>query len=210
MKVLVSNNKVILGPTWWNQNMFQSVLTDELGLNFTLPTITEDSAAYSVSDTVKILPVEFTAVNYDHRIQQLAGPNWTIQADKAIASYTVVDRPIEAVRNELKAKVANLRWQKEVSGTKITLQDQEIGVATDRETRNMYSQALLLGVAGVNWKFGNTWLVLSLADLQVLVSAVLAHIQAQFEWESGIVTSINNAVDLNTLTAIDDSLDVLL
>ena len=207
MKILVSDNQVVLGPMWWNQRMFQSVITDELELDHTLPTLTEASIAYSVSDTVKILPVEFTPVNYDARIQQLAGPNWDIQADKAVASYTVVDKNMDVVRNELKARTAHIRWQKEVAGVILTIQGQEIVAKTDRETRNMYSQALLLGAADANWKFGDVWLVMSLTDLQTLVTGVLNHIQTQFDWEATTITAINGASDLSALVTIFESLD---
>lgn len=207
MFILQQNNHVILGPKDWNQRMFQSVVNDELGLDINLPVFTANSPAFILNETTSILPVEFVETpSYNSKIEQLAGPFWDYQVDKAIASYTIVPKNIDAVKNELKGIVANTRYNREVAGIKVTIQGLELNVYTARGERDIYAQALLLNAGGKNWKFGSIWITLSTAELQEIVSAIMTHIQTCFDWESATIANIdskNALTELNSIVVVD-------
>ena len=88
-------------------------------------------------------------------------------------------------------------------GVKVTIQGQEVTALTGREDRSIYLQAAQLGAANKTWKFGgNTWLVLSQADLNTIVTAVLDHVQTSFAEEAAKAAEIDACTTLAQLDAI--------
>ena len=54
----------------------------------------------------------------------------------------------------------------------------------------------------VVWKFPETWLTLTKAELSSVVIAGAAYIQAQFDWEKSVADSIDAAATVDDLKAI--------
>lgn len=200
---LVHNSRVICGPIEWNRNMFSAVLLDDLEITLQLPLTKVDTSPIIVDLLTKIVPVEYVAKpNFNPKIQGLDGPFFDYSdATKVTCSYGVRNLPIEAVKNFLNEAVARNRYQEEVKGISITIQGQDIKVTTARGDRDIYAQALLLNKAGAKWKFPNgVWLVLSLLELQTIVTAIMNHVQTVFNWEETKVAEINGK---NSLTDLD-------
>ena len=203
MFVIVYQNSVILGPMRWNRFRFENEIAEELEIQVTLPDRNDNLQAIVINQDLKILPVVGTPEpQYNSKIQFLNGPFWQFTETQAISSYVAQDKTIEAVKNQLKSEVANERYRKEISGVKTTIQNTEITVETDRETRNVFVQKFtLMGENDtVNWKFPETWLTLTKADLGAVVAAGVQHIQSQFDWEMNKVTEIDACT---TLTQLD-------
>jgi hypothetical protein len=86
----------------------------------------------------------------------------------------------------------------------VTLQEQQLWVSTDRVTRQIWLNALQLGVTNQTWKFNNTtWLTLTTVEMQSVADAMTVHVQAAFDWEKTIHDQIASAVDLTTLANIN-------
>lgn len=205
MFCILENNQVILGPNHWNKRRFESCLLDDCEIEFTLPPGNDNFQPIIVSENVKICPVRETIQpSYNTKIQQLAGPFTTVNEDNSITlTYNVVDQDINSVKNDLKAIVANNRWLLEVSGVNVNVQGQDIYVTTERGSRDIFLQAVQLGSDGQRWKFDNgIWLVLSLAELQVILNAIVSHVQMAFDWESDKLAEIDACVDLASLDAV--------
>lgn len=202
MFVLSQNrNSVILGPMDYNKSYFQAIVKNDLELNINFPG--SISGYVNLSNDLEIFPVTIVQPSINSKIEQPAGPFFTYSGETCTATYTAVPKNIDVVKNELKAKVADARYTKEVGGIKITLQGKEVTALTGREDRNLYLQAVQLGAANTTWKFnGNVWLTLSLAELGDIVTAVMNHVKAAFEEEATKAAEIDACTTLEQLDAI--------
>jgi hypothetical protein len=203
MFVLSQNRTtIILGPMEYSKRYFQSVIKEDLDLDVSLPPSVNDYL--DLGNSLEIFPVTIVYPTYNPTIEQLSGPFFDYTGQTATATYTAVPKNIEAVKNELKAKLAAIRYSKEVGGVKLTIQGTEVTALTGREDRNLYLQALQLGAANISWKFdGNTWLTLSLTELGDIVAAVMGHVKNVFETESTKATEIDNCTTLEQLLLVE-------
>lgn len=210
--ILVENREtVLLGPTFWKYRFIQSEL-DDLEVDYTVSPH-EPQTYQKVSNNLEIFPiVELTSPAVDNIYQTLSGPFWTyediseegseVKNFVAKGEYTSIDIDIATVRNTLKTFAASERYKKEVAGTKVTIQNVEVSVSTDRDSKKNFESALVAGSESVQWKFPETWLTLSLDDLKSVVAAVNVYVQNQFNWEKGIVDQIDAAQTVEELKAI--------
>jgi len=205
MYVLVSNGYVINGPRAWSYRSFMSTLQDELGITYNLPTNKTDDTVITINENVQIYCATLNYdVAYNPRIQYLDGPYWDYASGIAVGSFVARDNPIESTKAFMKGIVAANRYNKEVAGTTVTVQDTAVSVDTDRTTRNMFFQKYMLMADQdtVMWKFPQGWLNLTKTDLGSIVSVAANYIQDQFAWEAQIVDQIDTATTLAELAAI--------
>lgn len=203
MNYLLVENKqtILLGPTHWRHRFIQSEL-DDLEIDFKVSP-TDPNEYVKISETLEIFPiVELTTPSYDTTYEALAGPFWSFENNEASGYYDVVSIPLEHSKAILKSLAASERYKKECAGTKITIQEVEVSVSTDRDSKKNFESALVAGSESVQWKFPETWLTLSLEDLKNIVSTVNAYVQEQFNWEKGIVDQIDSAQNVEELKAI--------
>ena len=205
MWILVYNNQIQLGPREYNRWIFQDWLAENLGIIISLPQQPIGNNPIIIDENTRIIVVFFAPQpDFNPRIQQLAGPFVTMQYDYANAEYQVADQDIEVVKSTMLAELAANRYNQEVAGVTVVLQDQSLWVSSDRVTRQVWLNALQLGVTTQTWKFNNnTWLVLDTQEIQTVVSALTAHVEQAFTWEKSVHDQIIAAPDLNTLAAID-------
>jgi hypothetical protein len=200
--VLTKNSQVILGPVEWSSRFFENHLATIGNTVSSLPlTLT---AAMNVAPGISILPATLVEPSYNSKIQQLAGPFWSLTATTASGTYQVVDKNVEAVKNDLLAQVAADRYAKEIAGTTTVLQGVAVTLDTSRENRNVITQQYLLLDAGqtAHWKFKEAWLNLTKAEFAQAVSAGVSHIQAQFDAERVKVSEITACSTLSQLDAV--------
>lgn len=195
---------VILGPMPWSPNRFRNCLADDLEIQFNVPLSNPNNELINISDTVKIYPVIDLGPNaeYNPRIHYLNGPFYNYYEDRAELYYVPYDKPIDIVKDELKHLVAANRYKYEVMGISYTIQGKTVNLYTNREDRNLYLQAYQLGVDNINWKFGTEFLTVSHIELGEIVSVVMSHIQAVFDWESSKLNEIDNCETLEELDII--------
>jgi hypothetical protein len=110
----------------WNRFRFQNFLLEECEVTFTLDSRNDSETAVVVSDEIKILPTASTTnPDYNPKTQILHGPFWTYTDSLATSSYQVVDKSVEAVKNELIAVAANERWIKTSNTVPVTINSTE-------------------------------------------------------------------------------------
>jgi hypothetical protein len=208
--LLVENRQIVhLGPMNWNARRFQSEINEiadqeDLEINYTFSP-TESQSYIKISDTVELFPVDAINVpDHDPLFDQLVGPFWNYDGDTATGSYNVVPADINLSKGALKQVTANQRWIKENTPFKTTVQDVEVTVDASRDNRNIFVQKYQTMADGetVDWKFPETWLTLTKAELGAIVSEGAAHIQTQFAWEKGLVDQIDAATSHDELKGL--------
>ena len=203
MFVIVQNNYVVLGPMVWNRFRFQNFLLEECEVTFTLDSRNDSETPVVVSDEIKILPTA-TSPNpdYNPKTQILHGPFWAYTDSLATSSYQVVDKSVEAVKNELIAVAANQRWIKTSNTVPVTINSTEYKFDTTTQTTSALQQAITANVSSLNWKLKGEWITLSSSDVSTVYNAIVAHTQTCFDWEHSKVAEINNCTTLAELDAL--------
>jgi hypothetical protein len=203
--VLIDGEYVVNGPREWNAKSFQNTLSDDYEINYVLPMQKEDFGIIVINDTLRILPASLTYPEYNSKIEYCDGPYWNYENNFAAGSFQVKDQPIDSVKANLKQIIAANRYNKEVAGTKTTIQELEVFIDTSRTNRNTYVNAynLMADTDTVNWKFAEGWLVLTKEEMSNVVTTGSNYINAQFDWELSKVDEINNCTTLEELNNVD-------
>jgi hypothetical protein len=209
MYALIDKNEIKVGPREYSIAFFRDYLQTQ-NVEYSLPYEYSSQDAMIINDDIKIVKVAGPVIpDHNSITEQLAGPYWDITNDPITGHYEVADRDIIAIKNDLIARVADKRYTKEISGCKVTIQNTEVSVSTDRNDRNIWIQAATVMGDGVarKFKFDNgIWLELILADIQTIIGAIATHVQSAFEWEASKVTEIESANDKIALATIGDSI----
>ena len=123
-------------------------------------------------------------------------------------------RPVEQVdlrvpdnlallKDRLKAKLADVRYQHEVGGVTIN----GALVKTDRESQatitGAYARASVNPATTVSWKADNGFVVIDAAEIMFFGDAVFSHVQGCFDRERHFNELIDAAETVDTLTGID-------
>ena len=202
--VIVYNNSVILGPMEWKARRFSEVIEDDCEITVTLPTTNE--SYYEVNDEVKIWPVQGTQnPTFNTKTEYLHGPFYTYVDGVAISSMVVEQLPLSAAQNFVKQDASGVRWTKQNSGVKVTLNNVEYTFATDLQTKSIFHQYITANLESVNWKVNqDTWIVLSKSDIQTVLNSIVSHVQSAFDWE---VAKLAEIVDTTHETLPNISLE---
>lgn len=205
MYVLVANNSVLNGPKSWSPNSFRNTLVQELSIDYRLPLNKTDNEPIIISETVKILPAVLEYPEYNFKINYIHGPFWDFSNNFATGTFTVENHSLDFVKNDLIAKIAANRYDKEIAGVQHTVQNTIVTIETDRTTRNIFFQKyILMGENDtVEWKFPERWLTLTKSELGNVVAAGASHIQNQFNWEVSKINEINSSTTLSALDSIE-------
>lgn len=202
--VLVQDKQtILLGPIFWRHRFIQSEL-DDLEVEYQVSPV-EPNEYIKINDSLEIYPVTGLEIpSYDTVFEQLAGPFWTFADGVANGTYTIAPKELDAIKNQLKALTASERYKKETKGIKLTIQNTEVSVGTDRDSRNIYTQKVvsMSDADTAQWKFPETWLVLTKTELSGLLASVNNYVQLQYDWEESIVIQIDAATTVEQLKQI--------
>lgn len=204
MYAVVYKNRVIVGPMDWNRAIFEGSLEKEK-IIVNLPRVAPDTFPYVVDNDTKIMQVEEVRPPMNLLVEYYYGPLWEITETKAIANYQVCDSPVDAAKVNLRGQAAEERWKKEVAGITLTIQNTEVSLGTDRNSREVFVQkyAMMNDGATVNWKFPEAWLSLTKQQFTEIVTAIDSHVQSSFDWEKTINDQIDSASTKAELLAIN-------
>lgn len=205
MYAVIHKDKVIIGPKEWNRSFF-SFRFQQLKISAPMmPRTAPSEMPFVVDENTRIVPASVIYEEINPMIQYHRGPIWVINEDSATATYVATDTPIEQARANFRNQAADERYKKEVSVTKMTIQDLEVSLDTSRDGRNIFIQkfSLMSDTDTANWKFPEGWLTLTKAELGSIVQAAAAHIQSAFDWEKGINDQIDTATNAEELLAIE-------
>lgn len=111
-------------------------------------------------------------------------------------------KPVLSGAAELKAYLADKRWQVETGG--VTLPGNTV-IQTDAASQAKIAQAIQsidLGITAepIQWKAASGWLSVTRDDLVAIATAVAAHVQAAFAAEA----ALSAAIDGGSVTTTDE------
>jgi hypothetical protein len=204
--VLVEKQQIVhLGPIAWKQRFIQSELDDLEVTGYKVPPV--EQGYVKINADFEIFPIDQEIIpEYDPIYEQLVGPTYTYNENTvgyATMYYTKQDSSLETVKNNIKNKVAQLRYTKEVSGIEQTVNGVTVQLATSREKRDQFNTFLTsVGDGTVEWKFDEGFVTLNKSHIQFIIDSIHSHIQTQFAWEKTLCDQIDVANDIDTLKAI--------
>jgi hypothetical protein len=215
MFVIVNNNQVVYGPSEYNVNMFNYILTEELELDtesFQIPSTLIEST--NITDAIKILKVtETTIPNYNSKIEQLSGPFYSINESDVTITYEVVSKSIDSVVNELKQIISGERYKLETKNLNLMIGSTQVIVEGSRDNKMVFllSYPLLPEIGTVNWKFpkSNNFVACTKVDIGYIVKEFVKQTQDAFDWEVLKATEIDNCTTLEELDNIKLTTGVL-
>lgn len=206
MYALVHKNKVISGPRSWNREFFEFILKRRKIESGSIPKNPTENLPYQIDADTCIMSASVVRDELNPFIQHHRGPLWEIQGDIAIATYETVDTELEFAKANYKDFLADKRYEKEVAGTTVTVQDQEVSINTSREGKIAFYQhySTMNENDVVNWKFVEGWLTLSKIEFGQVVQAITDHVQSAFDWEKEIGEQIDAEIALEDLVKYEE------
>lgn len=119
-------------------------------------------------------------------------------------AWAVLDKTFDAIKSDIIALLADLRWQRETGGIEVD----DLPVRTDRETQGAISRARQSFIEGdmtsVRWKIGSQqWITLGEAQIAGIASAVTAHVAACYNAESDVTDAIVALADVQSAAAFN-------
>lgn len=205
---------VVLGPMQWRPVYFSSVLTDDLDEEVVITSAMEQSVPFETKGyTVRRALVEYEDL-LDPKFDQHEGPVWTYYDTNPItidgvqyhakATYTRAEKPRAGIEIQLRNEIAAERYNREIKGISVTIRGKPLTVSTDRASRDrLVSKFVVMGAgAAAKWKFPEGYQTLTKPEVQTILEAIDAHVQAQFDWEESTLTQIQSAANTSALKQI--------
>ena len=203
MYALINGQELLLGPIAFNYRMINSVLEEELEVEFRVTSQDYQNVPITFTEDIKILPARNDIPEYDPRFQSVAQTSHTITDTEVVFGYGVGDKTLEQIKGERKAGVAPERWNKENTTVTVTINGKEITVSTSRDNRLALVSKLLSGDGPYNFKFNDgVWEEISKTDLQTILTEIDTVVQAAFDWELAKLAEIDACEDGEAVYAV--------
>ena len=206
---LIHNNSLILGPIGFNVRMINSEL-EELEVEETITTQSYTELPIHFSDNLThLLPLERNTPQYDPKYYDVGNFTWEIIEEnqvptKVLLTYPTIEKTLEEVKSIRKQEVSPYRREKENTTLTLTVNQTEVEVSTSREERLLLASKLAASPGPHNFKFKNTWLEITTAELQTIVSEIDVKVQEAFDWE------LSKLQEIDACLTIDDVYDVVI
>jgi hypothetical protein len=185
MYALINGQELLLGPIGFNVRMINSELEElELPERFRVSSSDYQNIPLSITDDVKIIPARNQYPEFDPKYEYLYGPVHEIKEDEVVFNYWKADRTLEDIKAVYKLQVKPERQRRENTSIKVTVNNTEVNVSTDRENRLALTSKVVSGEGPFNFKFDNgVWAEVSKVDLQTIITAIDAKVQEAYDWE---------------------------
>lgn len=202
---LLKDERIVTGPRDWNAKYFEYFLSQDCEIETSL----QESPIVEpliFNEHVKLVPtIQEASPDVNPQFEVLAGPNFKYDDNGNHVSYYVAQElQVETAKTNLRTIVADKRWNKEVTPINRNINEKNITIYTDRESRNSYTQTLL--AVGdeylAQWKFPEGFVALSKADLHAINLAITMYVQECFDWEVQKVNEINSTSTIEELKQI--------
>jgi len=204
MYALINGQELLLGPIAFNYRMINSVLEEELEVDFRVTSQDYLNVPITFTEDIKILPARNDIPTYDPKFQSVSQISHTITGTEVVFYYGVSDKSLEQIKEEYKAAVAPQRWNKENTTVTVTINDNEITVSTSRDNRLSLVSKLLSGDGPYNFKFNDgVWVEISKTNLQTILTAIDTVVQAAFDWELAKLAEIDACVEGEAVYAVE-------
>lgn len=135
-------------------------------------------------------PITYQTPEYDpylHRVVLKPHSEWTIESDRVVATYDVVDIDIEELRQAKLEAATDMRWQVMTGG--MTLPNGvAVGTTIDDQNRitSVVANAELAGLTDadeVDFKAASGWVRITIAQVKQIAGAIGQHVQACYSAE---------------------------
>ena len=204
MYALVNGQELLLGPIAFNYRMINSVLEEDLEVDFRVTSQDYQNVPLHFTEDIKILPARNEVPEFDPRFQSASQTSHTISDDEVVFVYTVEDKTLEKIKGEYKAGVKPERQRRENTTVGVTINNSTITVSTDRENRLALVAKYIAGPGLHNFKFDNgTWLETTTEDLQSIIQAVDTKVQEAFDWELAKIQEIDACETKEAVYAVE-------
>jgi len=192
MYALVNGQELLLGPIAFNYRMINSVLEEELEVEYRVTSQDYQNVPLHLTEDIKILPARNDIPEYDSRFQTVSQTSHTVTDTEVVFAYTVADKSLDQIKDEYKAGVKPERQRRENTSVEININNSTVTVSTDRENRLALTSKYVAGPGPHNFKFDNgTWLEVTTEDLQTIIQAVDAKVQEAYDWELAKLAEID-------------------
>ena len=206
---LIHNNSLELGPIGFNVRYINSELEDLEVEERISPQSYTDLPIHFSDNITHLLPLEKVVPENDPKYHNIGNFGWEIIKEndvpvKVILTYPITDKTLEEVKEIRKQEVSPYRREKENTTITISLNDTQVEVSTSRDERLLLASKLSAAPGPHNYKFKNTWLEITTAELQTIVSAIDVKVQEAFDWE------LSKLQEIDACLTIDDVYDVVI
>lgn len=211
--VMVKDEEVILGPAYWNRDVFQN-FANNLNISLNLP---EDIVARQrgilpidtplvLNDSVKIYKVNLLNEQPQESFYTENGNIvWDFSSGVAVGTYIAVDREISEVKKTLLQVIENIRNKKELEEFTVTVQGNEYKLLSDPMSRLKLLEKynLMTEEETCAWKFSeNKWAVLNKSEIFTLNNFVNEYRKILDNWQYDKSSKIINAETVDQLRNI--------
>jgi hypothetical protein len=184
MYALVNGQELLLGPIAFNYRMINDVLEEELEVEYRVTSQDYQNVPLHFTEDIKILSARNEIPEFDPKTQTVSQTSHTIADTEVVFNYTVADKSLDQIKDEYKAAVKPERQRRENTIITLTVKDTPITVSTSRESRLEFISKLLGNEGPYNFKFDNgTWVEITKADLESIISQIDLKVQEAFDWE---------------------------
>jgi hypothetical protein len=185
-----------------------------LGVDFAAPDrvilengdIVEAATAYVLFNDDSMVVERWVESNPTTEIDTKIGETIEFREDKIVVVYQYALPELQNLKEHLKSKLAEKRWQVETNGTEFNSNN----FATDRESQTKYTAvAVAISQAdpltwSINWKTNDgVFLTLNASEMMAVINHVMTHVQNSFNIEYQIQTQIDSCSTIQEAIAID-------
>lgn len=118
--------------------------------------------------------------------------------------WTIEDRNIDEIKEEMKSSLANIRYEKEINGTETA---DGTKVLTNREsqasTNSIYNALANSVITSTQWKTVTGWVEVTTTEMLPIVTALNEHVSKSFGAEQTVSSAIDAATTVDDLRAIN-------
>lgn len=185
---LINNRSLIIGPMTFNVKYINSDLEDLELEDQISPQSYKDLPIHFSDGQTHLLPIEKIIPDHNPKYHNVGNFNWEIIEEndipvKVVMTYEIVDKTLEEVKELRKQEVAPYRREKENTVITLTIDGNEIQVSTSREERNLIASKISASPGPHNYKFKNTWLQVTIEQLEYILKEIDTIVQTAFDWE---------------------------
>ena len=162
---------------------------------------------FSDNETHLVL-IEKVVPENDTKYHNIGNFTWEITKEndvpvKVLLTYPIIDKTLEEVKELRKQEVSPYRREKENTTISVNLNGTSVEVSTSREERLLLASKLSAAPGPHNFKFSNTWLEITIEQLQTIVSEIDVKVQEAFDWE------LSKLQEIDACETIDSVYDVV-
>jgi hypothetical protein len=211
------------GPMKWHTGRANDLLEAKTDIEYRFPVdvimyqkglLPRGNAPLTVNENLKLYKVKYTdPIDVDGLFQYHEGLKWVLDTGEAVGTYFILDRTVEEVKKILHGQLSQKSFEKQVSGTVLTVKGKSVNANTDMFARNVLYQrwSLMDDAKSEEFKLNDgEWFTLTKTELHELLLGINNHIKSTMAWESNIASQINDSITIEDLKLIDtDELEII-